>query len=85
MAFYFAVDYIRSESVLTLRIVDANESRGSLFEGEIPFESSGPNEVKEIGFRLPIKLTFREPGDYRAEVLVNGETIYARRFAVVEA
>lgn len=83
MAIYLAVDYIRSETVLTLRLIDADELRPPIFEGLMPFKSSGPNEVIEIAFRLPIQPKFELPGDYLAEILVDDSVIYTRRFSVV--
>jgi hypothetical protein len=72
----------RGETLMRLRLIDADEAREPVLEFETTVNFLDPTEEVEIVFRL-IDLAFPEPGDYRLQLFAAGQFLRERRFLVI--
>jgi hypothetical protein len=78
MAVYVALTECRGEFSARLQIVDANEEREPVTVMEGQFASDDPLTVLELDFGLQ-HVTFPEPGEYRVQLLADGQHVMERR------
>jgi hypothetical protein len=79
---YLALTDGYGAAALTLRLLDADESRPPLFEEVLPpARFASPLEVKEVVMEVPA-IPLPGPGVYRWQVLCEGEVLHERRLVV---
>ncbi len=69
---------------LTIRIVDVNETRRPLVQGQGQVQFTNPLAIANLALQFH-GLTFPEPGDYRVQLLSNGELMREARLRVLQA
>jgi hypothetical protein len=69
---------------LMIRIVDANEVRMPLVQGQGKVQFGSPLAIANLALQFH-GLTFVEPGEYRVQLLSNGELLREARLRLVQA
>ena len=69
---------------LMIRIVDANEARKPLVQGQGNVQFHSPLAVANLALQFH-GLTFPEPGEYRVQLLSDGELLREARLRLVKA
>jgi hypothetical protein len=69
---------------LTIRIIDVNESRPPLVQGQGEVQFNNPLAIANLALQFH-GLTFPEAGDYRVQLLSNGALLREARLRIVQA
>jgi hypothetical protein len=69
---------------LMIRIVDANEERTPLVQGQGKVQFGSPLAIANLALQFH-GLTFLEPGEYRVQLLSNGELLREARLRLMQA
>jgi hypothetical protein len=72
------------EVTLSIRVVDSNESRRPLVEGNGKVRFASPLAVANLALQFH-GLTFAEPGEYRVQMLCDGELMREARLRLMLA
>ncbi len=81
---YVALTDGRGKTPLTIRIVDANESRPPVVQGSGTVEFKNPRAVANLALQFQ-GLRFEEPGEYRIQLLCKEATLRDSRLTMVLA
>ena len=81
-AVYLALTDARGMVGLALRLIDVDELRQPVIEHTLNAEFTDPIAVLEGTVSMPV--VFPEPGEYRLQLLADGELIIERRIVVVD-
>ena len=82
LGLYIALTDGRGKIPIRVRIIDADETRPPVVEGEYEFEFNDPRMIAEICMNMQ-GLTFPEPGEYRCQVFAGNEFLIERRIIAV--
>ena len=69
---------------LMIRIVDSNEARTPLVQGQGQVQFNSPLAVANLALQFH-GLTFPEPGEYRVQLLSNGELLREAKLRLMQA
>jgi len=72
------------EVTLTIRVIDANEKRSPLVEGRGKVNFASPLAIANLALQFH-GLTFSEPGEYRVQMLCDGELMREARLRLLQA
>jgi hypothetical protein len=78
---YTALTNGHGQTLMQLRLVDANEERAPLFTSESSLLFPDPLYVAEAVFAVP-NVVFPEPGEYRLQLFGAGQPIRERRLYI---
>jgi hypothetical protein len=81
LAIYLALTDGRGKMPLTLRLIDGEDASPPVFTAEGLLDFPDPTQVIEAGFACQ-RVQFPQPGEYRLQLLVNGELLLERRLLV---
>lgn len=84
LAVYVAVTDGRGPTPLTLRLVDVDEGRPPVVERCLRIHFADPRQICEMHSVFQ-NLVFRAPGEYRFQLLCEGELLMERRLLVRKA
>ena len=81
MAVYVALTDGRGVTPLTLRLVDVDEGQEPVVERKLNIQFRDPRQICEM-HSVFHNLVFRVPGEYRFQILCEGELLMERRLLV---
>jgi hypothetical protein len=81
---YASLTDARGKATLGLRLVDVDELRDPVWQQDFPVEFVDPISVMEVAVNTP-DVVFPESGEYRLQLLIDGELIIERRIIVMPA
>jgi hypothetical protein len=84
LAVYLALTDARGKVPMMLRLVDVDELRDPVGEAPFDVDFADPIMIAEGVFHLP-NLIFPEHGEYRLQLMADGELIIERRVVVLPA
>jgi len=81
IAIYLALTNGHGQVPIMLRLIDVDEQFPAVFELSTVFVFPNPHMVVEQGLEVP-NVPFPRPGEYRMQLLANGELLMERRLHV---